>query len=451
MRKIFASFAFGCRVNIAEKEALDKELISLGFKYSEDNPDIYFINTCAVTRKAEREARQFIYKTRKKNPKAKIIITGCAATKWLKEGIKINEVDKMIDNENKEEIINTLILPAGKAKKGIPRESSLAINPTKLSNFEAKFKKCKQLYPQVKINDKFLSSGRLLLKIQDGCQRFCTYCIVPYLRGTPKSKKVKDLVLSIKHFENNISEVILAAINTEAYGWDTGEKFTDLLESIINHTKIPRISLGSLHPWSINYEFFDFYKKILPKKRLVNFFHIPLQSGSNKILTLMKRGYTREEFLEKLNILAKINPFALIGTDIIVGFLDETEKDFADTFDFLKESPISKFHIFRFSIREKTAAYYMSKTIKEPTAQIKIKRAKILADLGKIKYQKFLSKHLGKIFPALFLQKRNENYQEALLDNQVLAFIKAPKNISGQIKDVKIEKIKNNRLIGKMF
>lgn len=428
MQKTFASYAFGCRVNQAEKEELDNQLSVIGFRYSENNPAVYIINTCAVTKKAEREARQFIYQTRKKFPKAKIIITGCSATKWMKEGVKMQEADLIIDNLNKEYIA-----------KIISNINKRYISPSKKISYVSGIK-----------GDKFLSSGRLLVKIQDGCQRFCTYCIVPYLRGQPKSERIKNLESRIKNYEGEIKEVILAAINTQAYGFDTGEKFIDLLESIINHTKIPRISLGSLHPWSIDHEFFNFYKKILPKKRLVNFFHIPLQSGSNKILAFMKRGYTREEFLEKLNMLAKINPFSLIGTDIIVGFLGETEKDFADTVEFLKDSPISKFHIFRFSVRKKTAAYYMGKTLKEPSVQVKIKRAKILSALGKIKYRKFISKHLGKNFSALFLQRRIENFQEVLLDNQIPAFIKTDKNLTGEIKQVKIDNIKIDKLIGRI-
>jgi threonylcarbamoyladenosine tRNA methylthiotransferase MtaB len=453
MQETFVSYAFGCRVNQAEKEELDRQLISSGFKYDPDNPQIFIINTCAVTKKAEREARQFIYKTRKKFPQAKIIITGCSATKWIKEEVKIKEVDWMIENANKETLCSTLrdiSCHSERAKltdesRNLPVSGIWKIPPRPFDSLRSL--KVGRDDPR---SDKFLSSGRLLVKIQDGCQRFCTYCIVPYLRGQPRSERIKNIESRIQNYEKEIKEVILAAINTEAYGFDTGEKFIDLIETIIKKTKIPRISLGSVNPWSIDHEFLSFYKKILPKKRLVNFFHVPLQSGSNKILTLMKRGYTREEFMEKLNALAKINPFAAIGTDIIVGFLGETEKDFADTFEFLKDSPIAKFHIFRFSIREKTAAYYMSKKLKEPSVQIKIKRARILAVLGKTKYQKFISKHLGKNFSALFLQRRIENFQEVLLDNQIPAFIKTSKNWMGEIKQIKIDQMKIDKLIGRM-
>ncbi len=138
-----------------------------------------------------------------------------------------------------------------------------------------------------------------MIKIQDGCQRFCSYCIVPYLRGRPKSFLIKDIVKKVNSFKN-IQEVILTAINTEAFGYDTGETLTQLISQVIDKTSIPRISFGSIHPWSIDQKFLDFYKKILDKKRLVNFFHVPLQSGCDKTLKLMKRGYTTEEFSWKI-------------------------------------------------------------------------------------------------------------------------------------------------------
>lgn len=428
----FASFSFGCRVNQAEKEEIDRQLLSLGFRYDENNPSIYIINTCAVTQKAEREVRQFINQIRKKFPKTKIIITGCAATKWINEGIKFTFVDFLIDNVNKEYITELIKIKANFPFKGVPLQ--IARGPLK----------------NALATNKYLASKRLLLKIQDGCQRFCSYCIVPYLRGTPKSKKIKEIVTRIKSVEKEIKEVILAAVNTEAYGLDTGEPFTDLIRTILYKTKIARLSFGSINPWSINKEFINLYKKLANDQRLIDYFHVPLQSGSNKILKLMNRGYTREEFAEKLNTLVSPNPLAFIGTDVIVGFLNETDDDFEDTYNFLSDSPISKFHIFRFSRREKTAAFYMAKRLKEPSEEIKKKRAKILAELGRKKYHQFLERHIGKTFPALFLDKREENYQEALLANQIPALIKTEKNLTGEIKQVKIKRIKGGKLLGKI-
>ncbi|MFH0979732.1 MAG: MiaB/RimO family radical SAM methylthiotransferase [Candidatus Roizmanbacteria bacterium] len=436
--KTFYSYSFGCRVNEAEKEEIDRKMASNGFKFDINKPDIFIINSCSVTNKAERETRQFIYKTKKNLPKSYIVVTGCAATFWMKNKLYQDlPIDLMVDNINKEFLVKLI-------KKRLSYQPDLnRVGWNRMAG-----------------TSKFLDSGRLMVKIQDGCQRFCSFCIVPYLRGIPKSERIKNLVcqLADKNYDGKIKEVILTAINTQAYGYDTGESFIDLIENIINKTRIPRISFGSIHPWTINDDFFRFYKKILPKKRLVNFFHIPLQSGSNKMLNLMKRGYTREEMLEKLQSLKSFNELALIATDIIVGFLEETDRDFEDTYNFLKKSPISKFHIFRFSKRSKTAADYMAKKLKEPIASVKIKRAKALSELGLKKYYKFLQKNVGRTSSVLFLQKSIDGFREGLLDNQLPIYIAAKGRSAtsevaeaGAIKTVKILEFKKGKLFGKLI
>ncbi len=437
MSKIrFASYSFGCRVNHAERESIDKKMLSSGFVYDEKRPEIFIINTCAVTHKAEREVRQLIYKLKSQNSKIKIILAGCAATYWKKNKLySYLPIDLLIDNINKEILVDLLI------KKLFHS-----------SNFNRRgWKQNGTTTQKLAIFDKFLNSGRLLIKIQNGCHRFCSYCIVPYLRGLPKSVKITDIVSEIKRFDKKIKEVILTAINTEAYGYDTQESFTDLVEAIIKQTKIPRISFGSIHPLSINNDFLDSYKRILPQERLVNFFHIPLQSGSNKILSLMKRGYSKENFIDYVQSIKRLNKNVFISTDIIVGFLEETATDFEETYNFLKKVPISKFHIFRFSKRKGTAGYFMSKRLYEPEEQIKQKRAKILAELNKKKFQTFLQKQIGLNSSALFLNKRIENYQEALLQNQIPAYIMTEKDLTSEIKNVKIKRIKEGKLFGNII
>ena len=431
MKITFSSFAFGCRVNEAEKEALDKKMLEAGFSFNKNRPNIFIINTCAITHKAEREARNLIYQIKRKNPQTKIVITGCSATYWQKN--KLYEklpIDLLVDNINKEFLVELI-------KKRLLNQKK-DIQPRHLGGVK------------YKLTSKFLTSNRLLVKIQDGCQRFCTFCIVPYLRGLPKSKKIEEIVKEINNYPEKISEVILTAINTEAFGLDTGESFIDLIEKVLEKTSIPRLSFGSIHPWSITPQFINFYQKILTEKRLVNFFHIPLQSGSNTILKLMKRGYTKEEILEKLFALQKINPLSLLATDVIVGFLGETETEFEETYLFLEKSPLVKFHIFRFSKRKNTAAFYMAKTTNEPTEEEKKKRAKALAKLFAKKYLKFLEKNLGRFSTALILNKKENGFYEALLDNQLPIIIEKNKDIMpGEIVKVRVERIKNGKLVGK--
>lgn len=440
MKLTFQTQSIGCRVNQAEQEELNRQLTQLGYTYEEKNPNLLILNSCSVTQKAEREGRQLIYQVKRTSPQTKIIVTGCAATNWIKLKTEIPEVDLLVDNQNKEylaEIIKVrfskdVILNSFQDLKEIPNQ----VRNGKLS--------------QTALTNKYIKSGRVLIKIQEGCHRFCSYCIVPYLRGLPKSIPSQDIANKINSVGKEVREVILTAINTEAYGYDIKETFEALLDKILKSTKIERISLGSIHPWSINNSFLKFYRKNLIDNRLINFFHIPLQSGSNNILRLMKRDYTREEFEEKLEILNSCRPYTLIGTDVIVGFLGETDKDFHETYDFLKKSPISKFHIFRFSKREHTAAFYMSRQIKEPNPKIKIKRAKILSELGKIKYGRFLQSHTEQIFPTLILNKTVENYREGLLSNQIPVLIAASKTQVGEVKNVKIVEYKKGRLFGRI-
>ncbi len=421
----FYSHSFGCRVNQAEKEELDRQLVQLGYTFHYADPALYIINTCSVTHKAEREARQLIYQTRRKYPKAKIVVTGCAATNWIKTKTEVPEVDLLVDNQNKEYLATIISKRFSRNSVRTGRDLSLSI-------------------------DKYLRSKRLILKTQDGCQRYCTYCIVPYLRGLPKSVPGPQIVKRAQLYEDHINELILSSINTEAYGYDTREKFVDLLKEVLDNTKIPRLSFGSIHPWSVNQEFFDLYAKYPGNERIVNFFHIPLQSGSNKMLQLMKRGYTREEFVEKLATLGSLKPYIFIATDVIVGFLEETNKDFIDTFEFLKNSPVVKFHVFRFSKRQHTAAYYLSKRLTEPPSEEKQKRAQALLDLSKKKYTAFLRRHIGETFPALVLEKEYEGMREALLTNQIPVIVKAASVSAGDIKTVRILEYKKGRLFGRI-
>jgi len=363
----FMTFSFGCRVNEAEKVALDREFLDMGFAWCEKNPDFYIINSCAVTGKAEREVRQHIYQTRKKFPKTTIIVTGCAATNWIKNNSLIRGADFLTPNSKKQSI--PLII-----QKMLPKTKQ-RVSPLPYQRINT----------LTQCHDKFLASGRLMVKIQDGCDRFCSYCIVPYLRGKPHSRLAHDIAKEIKQYDEHMREVILTAINTECFGKDTGETLIQLIDLILTKTTIPKISFGSIHPWSITDEFLDYYRSIIATNRFIPFFHIPIQSGSNVILKLMNRGYTKEEILKKLRKIKEINSKAFIGTDIIVGFPGETEKEFNETYEFLQNAPIDKIHVFRFSLRPGTAAEKLLKVYKEPTPKEKHERSKILLELNKQK------------------------------------------------------------------
>lgn len=348
------SFTFGCRVNEAEKQQLDQELLDAGFSWDETTPDFYIIHTCAITGKAEREVRQHMYQTRKKYPHTKIVATGCSATLWMKNKTLPMGVDHWIDNTDKFSIPSFL--------------SSLAETDA--------------IPVDTKTTDKFLSTGRVMIKIQDGCNRFCSYCIVPFTRGRARTKTIKKIIHEIQSIKSPIQELILTAINTEYFGAQSKETLPMLIDEILTQTNVDLISFGSIHPWSINDEFLSWYKANKNNPRFVHFFHVPIQSGSTKILEAMKRPYKKEELLQKLQTIHTINPNAIIATDIIVGFPGEGENEFEETYQFLEKSPITKFHVFRYSPRPGTVAWAMKDTV---SSQMKRERSHRLIELGKKK------------------------------------------------------------------
>ncbi len=423
----YDTFSFGCRVNQAEMEALSSELEKRGATRLSEQPDIFVINTCSVTHKAEREARQMINQVRARTPNTHIVVTGCAATNWIKTKTVVQEAALLIDNSQKSYLAD--IIYQRIVKKAQTRPAPTALQP----------------------HNTLTRSGRIMLKIQDGCQRFCSFCIVPYLRGLPVSIPIETLTNQVNEYADyGLQEIIYAAINTEAYGYGQDFSFIHLLEHTLSHTHINRLSFGSIHPWSINDDFFAFYKTHANSPRLVDFFHIPLQSGSNKVLNLMKRGYTREEFLHKLATIQSINPLAFLATDVIVGYLDENDEDFNDTYDFLKKSPVSKFHVFRFSPRQHTAAFYLKKRLPMPISQKAQERSKLLRDLSAQKYTDFQQKHIGKAGTALVLEKREGEWQHALFENQMPLMVHTEKDLKAQIVSVQINQLKKGRLCARL-
>lgn len=427
MRKTFDICTLGCRVNQAESERIAQEFLRMGLQKSETSPDIFVINSCAVTHRAVAETRKIVNSVKRKSPNTYIVLTGCSANYWLKmeKDPILEKLDLVIPNSDKEYLAVLL-------KKRL----KLASND-------------QQSKVDLKV-DKYTSSHRILIKIQDGCHRFCTFCIVPYLRGLPKSKKISEIVNLIKENENWAREAILTAINTEAYGKDTGESFTDLIKQVLEKTRIARLSFGSIHPWSLDEKFLTLYSTLSNSQRFIHYFHIPLQSGSNKILTLMKREYKAEDVLERILALQKINPYIYFGTDVIVGFLEEDDSDFEKTYEFLEKSPFVKFHVFRFSLRKYTASYYMARRLKMPDEKTKRKRSEALRRLSKKKIMKFYESLIGKVFPALFLSKKEKELHHATLINQVSILIPTHRDLSGEILNVKIKELKKGELTGEI-
>jgi len=388
--------------------------MSSGLVYNDMHPDVYIINSCAVTGKAEREVRQFIFKIRRNYPKTKIVVTGCAATRWIRDKIHLEEINFLIANKDKGNIPDILPELMG-------------------GNIDGRFN-------SISYKDKFVNSGRITIKIQDGCNRFCSYCIVPYLRGQPVSRRISEIINEINSYGKNAREIIMTAINTQYFGVGNHETLPQLLDAILNETNIPRLSLGSVHPWSITGEFINWYEKNTENKRFVHFFHIPIQSGSDKILKLMNRGYQAKETMERLTKIHTINSSMLLGTDVIVGFPGESEKEFNETYEFIRKSPISKIHVFRYSPRTGTKSTDMERVWGTVPPPVRIIRAKKINHLGRRKYTQFINRFTNRTGNALFLAAYDGYYQEALLDNQLLVNVKTLKKIDpGSIKTISVD------------
>jgi len=382
--------------------------------------DLVILNTCAITEKAVREARQQIFQLKKSNPKSKVLATGCAATLWKKNEQAFPEVDYIFDNVDKEFLVALI-------EKNIFQKKPTTVSK-KTEETKASF-------------GKFLDTGRLMVRVQNGCDYFCTFCIVPYLRGRATSDSEDKTLEYIKEVskQETVNEVIISGINLGLYGEKKDGNLTHLVKRILEETKVLRVSFGSLYMENITEEFLSLWTIPEYKNRLTTFFHIPLQSGSNKILALMRRRYTREQFATKIHLLKKYIPETLIATDIIVGFLEETEADFAETYDFVKELPLTRAHIFRYSKREFTAGSFMAKRMMEPTVLEKKQRAKKLDDLFKKKLKDYIAEIRGIPHLALILRKNGEKEYLAVLQNGLETKIVSVKQLAPFMQNVKIE------------
>jgi len=416
----FYLHTFGCRVNWAESTRLALELLSFGFEETGiEQANILIINSCAVTERAVRQVRQLINQAKKQNPKIKIYLTGCCATYWQKEGLINKQIDGLYDNSQKANLAKIL-----KEK----------YQPALLKN-----KKTSSW-------GKFLNSSRLMLKVQDGCNYFCTYCIVPYLRGLSKSiepELVVDYYSRVSAL-TKINELVLTGINLGLYQTKNNQDFAYLVRQLLNKTKVPKISFGSLYTENLNTNFLKLYQA-RSASRLSQYFHIPIQSGSDKILKLMRRRYCLAEFNEKILALSQVAPDGLLATDVIVGFLEETDADFEATYRYLEKSPFVRGHIFKYSPRQFTSGYYLGKKLSEPKSEVKKKRSLLLRRLFQKKLCLFKQNLFSQKLRALVI-KSNSKFSLGFLDNGLEVIIPVPNLVVGFV-NVKITKLNKGKLV----
>ena len=383
----FSVITFGCKVNTYESEYIKEQLINNKYKYNDDykTSDIVIVNTCSVTNTADNKCKKMIRDVRRDNPNCLLVVCGCTAENHREELNDLN-IDILIGNQKKSEI------------------TTLINNYLEDNKQYTYFCSTKQLpFENMVINN--FNQTRAYVKIQDGCNNYCAYCIIPYTRGNIRSKELSLAIEEINNLVNKgYKEIVFTGINTGAYGKETGKyDLTDLIQEISKNPLLERIRISSIEITEITDKFINELKN---NNKLCGHLHVSLQSGSNKILKLMNRKYTNEEYLNIINKIREARPNINLTTDVIVGFPGETEEDFKDCIDFCKKVKFSKIHVFPYSNRKGTKADTMPNQIDNTT---KKERARKLIKIDE---------QLQKDYNDLFINKVVNVLIEEIIDNK---------------------------------
>ncbi|NEZ45705.1 tRNA (N(6)-L-threonylcarbamoyladenosine(37)-C(2))-methylthiotransferase MtaB [Clostridium niameyense] len=423
----------GCRVNQYETEAMAEKFLKQGYELAsfDEFADVYVINTCTVTNMGDKKSRQMIHRARRKNADAIIAVVGCYSQIASEEVSKIQGVDVVLGTRNKGDIV--YFVNKARAEK----EQIIEVNDV-LKN---------RKFEELNIEE-YQDRTRAFLKIQDGCNRFCSYCLIPFARGAVCSKDPKKVIEEVKRLaSHNFKEIILSGIDIASYGVDLEGKWdlTLLLQELDSIEGIHRIRIGSIDP-----TFFtdDVINNISKLNKLCPHFHLSLQSGCDDTLKRMNRKYKIEQYKHIVKGLRKNIKDVSITTDIIVGFPGETEEEFNKTYEFLRDIKLSKMHVFKFSPREGTKAETMPNQI---DGNIKEYRSSKLIELDKQLEKEFMENFIGREMPVLYEQEsREQGYYEGYTPNYIKVNSKSNVDISGKIINTNIKRLKNESLYGEI-
>ncbi len=416
MKKV-ALHNLGCKVNAYETEAMQEMLEKNGYEIVpfKEGADIYIINTCTVTNMADRKSRQMLHRAKKMNPNALVVATGCYVQAKENSGEVDECIDVIIGNNKKKDLIEIL---EQHIKKAV-----IDINHTKE-------------YEKMHLS-KTAEHTRAYIKVQDGCNQFCTYCIIPFARGRVRSRAKEDVIREVTDLANNgYKEVVLTGIHLSSYGVDLeGEDLLSLILAVNDVAGIERIRLGSLEPRIITEEF---AKTIAGLTKMCPHFHLSLQSGCDETLRRMNRRYTSEEYYEKCELLRKYFDNPALTTDIIVGFPGETEEEFEKSKAFVDKVDFYETHVFKYSKRQGTKAAVMENQVPE---QIKTQRSNILLELDAQKREKYESNFVGKDVEVLMeesVQINGETFQVGHTKEYVKIALQTEENLQNQVTNVEI-------------
>ena len=392
----------GCKLNFAESSSIGKALLERGHTRAQrgEEADICIINTCTVTNTADHKDRQTIHRIRRQNPNAIIIVTGCYAQLKPEEIADMNEVDYVLGQNEKfnipqfiEQLESRMESQEWKVKS---QESRAVIHTSAIREIDA-------FHGAFSKDDR----TRCFIKVQDGCNYFCTYCTIPLARGKSRNPSIAEVVAEAKKaLAGGAKELVLTGVNIGDFGRSTGEQFIDLLRALdtIDYSPLTtdyRIRISSCEPNLLTDEIIDF---VAQSRHFAPHFHIPLQSGSNDVLRIMKRRYTRELFAERVAHIKSVMPHAFIGVDCMVGVHGETEEFFADYVDFIEALPVSQLHVFTYSERANTRMVEMDLLV-VPRSE-RDRRSKVLHAISTQKTEQFYNTHIGKTATVLWESKR---------------------------------------------
>lgn len=444
MSKVVRFVTLGCKVNQYETNAMAQKFLEKGYQIIEEitpenediKPDICIINTCTVTNMSDRKSRQMLRRMKEKNPSTIVVAVGCYAQVAKKELAKIPEIDLVLGNNEKVEIV-----------KHVEEYINNHINNVELD--DVMYSKEFSDFGDVTYTEK----TRAVIKIQDGCDRFCSYCIIPYARGRVRSRKPESIISEITQIASKgIKEVVITGIHIASYGKDfamskdnklTNYRLIDLLEEINEIQGIQRIRLGSIEPLLITVEFVERLKKL---EKICHHFHLSLQSGCDETLKRMNRRYTTEQFKEIVRLLRNAYSDVNLTTDIIVGFPGETDEEFNKTYQFLKEIKFYKMHIFKYSPRKGTKAAVMPNQINGYIKEERSKKLIELSDRNEIEYNK---SYIGKNVEVLFEEEKDGMYK-GHTQNYIMVYCQSKEKLDNKIIDVVCEKAEKEHIIAIM-
>ena len=417
MKKV-AFITLGCKVNQYETNNMIQQFLQKGYEIVEstERADIYIVNTCTVTNMSDRKSRQMLRRVKEQNQEALVVACGCYVQVAKEEVEKIKEIDLVLGNNEKKDIIKW-VEEYGKQHQGCSEIQDVM---------------CQKEYVELG-ETTYTEKTRAVIKVQDGCDRFCSYCIIPYARGRVRSRKPENIIEEIERIaQKGMKEVVITGIHIASYGKDFKETYglIDLLEEINRIEGIQRIRLGSIEPLLITE---NFIKRLLKLEKICHHFHLSVQSGCDDTLKRMNRKYTITELKEIIKILRNAYKDVILTTDIIVGFPQESQEEFHRTYQFLQEIKFYKMHIFKYSPRKGTKAQQMRGQIE---GKIKEDRSQKLIKLSQKNQKEYHEKYLGKVVEVLWEEEKN-GYYYGHTKNYILAVMKSKENIENHVSKAK--------------